>query len=49
MAAIWSPLIKKAKRVSNQMMFMSDWLPTLLSAAGMLEGSKNVLILKKCL
>ncbi|CAD1476220.1 unnamed protein product, partial [Heterotrigona itama] len=33
-AAIWSPLIKKTKRVSNQMMFMSDWLPTLLSAAG---------------
>ncbi|KAK9300129.1 hypothetical protein QLX08_007059 [Tetragonisca angustula] len=33
-AAIWSPLIKKSKRVSNQMMFMSDWLPTLLSAAG---------------
>lgn len=33
-AAIWSPLIKKSKRVSNQMMFISDWLPTLLSAAG---------------
>ncbi|XP_076633117.1 arylsulfatase I [Colletes latitarsis] len=33
-AAIWSPLIKKTKRVSNQMMFVSDWLPTLLSAAG---------------
>ncbi|KAK1124469.1 hypothetical protein K0M31_006820 [Melipona bicolor] len=33
-AAIWSSLIKKSKRVSNQMMFMSDWLPTLLSAAG---------------
>ncbi|XP_050492008.1 arylsulfatase B-like isoform X2 [Bombus huntii] len=33
-AAIWSPLIRKSKRVSNQMMFMSDWLPTLLSAAG---------------
>lgn len=33
-AAIWSPLIEKSKRVSNQMMFVSDWLPTLLSAAG---------------
>ncbi|XP_017798532.1 PREDICTED: arylsulfatase B-like [Habropoda laboriosa] len=33
-ATIWSPLIKKSKRVSNQMMFVSDWLPTLLSAAG---------------
>ncbi|XP_076302382.1 arylsulfatase I isoform X2 [Lasioglossum baleicum] len=33
-AAIWSPLIKASKRVSNQMMFMSDWFPTLLSAAG---------------
>ncbi|XP_017760255.1 PREDICTED: arylsulfatase B-like [Eufriesea mexicana] len=33
-AAIWSPLIKKSKRVSNQMMFVSDWLPTLLSATG---------------
>ncbi|XP_076664644.1 arylsulfatase I isoform X2 [Andrena cerasifolii] len=33
-AAIWSPLIKKQRRVSNQMMFVSDWLPTLLSAAG---------------
>ncbi|XP_076646659.1 arylsulfatase B [Halictus rubicundus] len=33
-AAIWSPLIKASRRVSNQMMFMSDWLPTLLSAAG---------------
>ncbi|XP_053973145.1 arylsulfatase B-like [Hylaeus volcanicus] len=33
-AAIWSPLIKKSRRVSNQMMFVADWLPTLLSAAG---------------
>ncbi|XP_076376940.1 arylsulfatase I isoform X2 [Megalopta genalis] len=33
-AAVWSPLIKAPRRVSNQMMFMSDWLPTLLSAAG---------------
>ncbi|XP_034183230.2 arylsulfatase B isoform X1 [Osmia lignaria lignaria] len=33
-AAIWSPLIKEPRRVSNQMMFMADWFPTLLSAAG---------------
>ncbi|XP_003705279.3 arylsulfatase B isoform X1 [Megachile rotundata] len=33
-AAIWSPLIKESQRVSNQMMFIADWLPTLLSAAG---------------
>ncbi|KAK2581658.1 hypothetical protein KPH14_002156 [Odynerus spinipes] len=34
-ATIWSPLIKKPKRVSNQMMYVADWLPTLLSAAGL--------------
>lgn len=33
-AAIWSPFIKKSKRVSNQLMSIADWLPTLLSAAG---------------
>ncbi|XP_078052451.1 arylsulfatase I isoform X2 [Augochlora pura] len=37
-AAIWSPLIKTPRRVSNQMMFMSDWFPTLLSAAGVNLG-----------
>ncbi|XP_018576345.1 arylsulfatase B [Anoplophora glabripennis] len=31
---IWSPLIKKPFRVSNQTMHVSDWLPTLLEAAG---------------
>ncbi|KAF7418651.1 hypothetical protein HZH68_001304 [Vespula germanica] len=34
-AAIWSPFIKKSKRVSNQLMSIADWLPTLLSAAGL--------------
>ncbi|KAL6264453.1 hypothetical protein P5V15_004562 [Pogonomyrmex californicus] len=34
MAAIWSPLIKKRARVSNQLISIADWLPTLLSAAG---------------
>ncbi|XP_032687353.1 arylsulfatase B-like [Odontomachus brunneus] len=33
-AAIWSPLIKKRERVSNQLMYMADWLPTLLSVVG---------------
>ncbi|XP_066154452.1 arylsulfatase B-like [Euwallacea fornicatus] len=33
-AAVWSPLIKYPRRVSNNLMHISDWLPTLLSAAG---------------
>ncbi|XP_043483338.1 arylsulfatase B-like [Leptopilina heterotoma] len=33
-AAIWSPLIKNPKRVANHLMHISDWLPTLYSAAG---------------
>lgn len=31
---LWSPLIKQPQRVSQQFMHISDWLPTLLSAAG---------------
>ncbi|KAJ3658164.1 hypothetical protein Zmor_009922 [Zophobas morio] len=31
---LWSPLIKKPQRVAKQMMHVSDWLPTLLGAAG---------------
>lgn len=34
-AVIWSPLIQKPHRVSNGFMHITDWLPTLLSAAGM--------------
>ncbi|XP_048519875.1 arylsulfatase B isoform X1 [Dendroctonus ponderosae] len=34
-AAVWSPLIKKPKRVSNNLMHISDWLPTLFTAAGL--------------
>ncbi|XP_012265045.2 arylsulfatase B-like [Athalia rosae] len=34
-AAIWSPLIEKSNRVSNQLMYMTDWLPTLYAAAGL--------------
>ncbi|XP_069677746.1 arylsulfatase B-like [Periplaneta americana] len=30
----WSPLFKSSPRVSNQLMHVSDWLPTLYSAAG---------------
>ncbi|XP_076379038.1 arylsulfatase B [Megalopta genalis] len=33
-AAIWSPKIQKAARVSNQLVHITDWLPTLYSAAG---------------
>lgn len=31
---IWSPLLRSQQRVSNQMIQISDWLPTLLDAAG---------------
>lgn len=31
---IWSPLLKKESRVSEQMMHVSDWFPTLIEAAG---------------
>ncbi|XP_077555992.1 arylsulfatase I-like [Haemaphysalis longicornis] len=33
-AFIWSPLLAKRRRVSPQMMHISDWLPTLYHAAG---------------
>jgi len=33
-AFVWSPLLKSVGRVSNQMMNVQDWLPTLYSAAG---------------
>ncbi|CAG9762955.1 unnamed protein product [Ceutorhynchus assimilis] len=34
-AVMWSPLIKNLKRVSNNLMHITDWLPTLISAAGL--------------
>ncbi|EEC19162.1 arylsulfatase B precursor, putative [Ixodes scapularis] len=33
-AFVWSPLLFKSGRLSNQMMHITDWLPTLYSAAG---------------
>ncbi|KAJ8946276.1 hypothetical protein NQ318_023127 [Aromia moschata] len=33
-ALVWSPLIEKSYRVANQTMHISDWLPTLVEAAG---------------
>nr|CAD7423308.1 unnamed protein product [Timema monikensis] len=32
---IWSPLLQQTPRVSNQMMHITDWLPTLYTAAGL--------------
>lgn len=31
---IWSPLLKKESKVSDQMMHISDWMPTIIEAAG---------------
>jgi hypothetical protein len=31
---IWSPLLQQTPRVSNQLMHVTDWLPTLYTAAG---------------
>ncbi|XP_071453514.1 arylsulfatase B-like [Hetaerina americana] len=39
-ALIWSPLLKRMRRVSEQMMHISDWVPTLLSA---IDGSSKLL------
>ncbi|KAH9370083.1 hypothetical protein HPB48_001960 [Haemaphysalis longicornis] len=33
-AFLWSPLAARGRRVSQQLMHVSDWLPTLYSAAG---------------
>ncbi|EEB20452.1 arylsulfatase B precursor, putative [Pediculus humanus corporis] len=42
-AAIWSPFLNKTKRVSKQLMHMSDWLPTLLTAAGLNYSSTQLI------
>ncbi|CAN8030229.1 unnamed protein product, partial [Ixodes persulcatus] len=33
-AFVWSPLLNKTRRTSTQLMHVTDWLPTLFSAAG---------------
>lgn len=33
-AALWSSRLQKAARVSNELVHITDWLPTLYSAAG---------------
>jgi arylsulfatase A-like enzyme len=33
-ALMWSPLLQQTPRVSNQLMHVTDWLPTLYTAAG---------------
>lgn len=33
-AALWSSRLQKAARVSNELIHITDWLPTLYSAAG---------------
>ncbi|XP_075213981.1 arylsulfatase B-like [Lycorma delicatula] len=33
-AVVWSPLIKDSSRVSEELIHVTDWLPTLYSAAG---------------
>ncbi|EZA54320.1 Arylsulfatase B [Ooceraea biroi] len=40
-AAIWSLLIEKRERVSNQLTYIIDWLFTLLSAAGYVNKTKS--------
>jgi len=34
-AAVWAPWMNSTRRVANQVMHMTDWLPTLFSAAGL--------------
>ncbi|XP_049292803.1 arylsulfatase B-like isoform X1 [Anopheles funestus] len=40
-ALIWSPLLQDTQRVSNQWFHISDWLPTLASAAGIPVGNSS--------
>lgn len=38
-AFVWSKLLPKRKKVQNQLMHISDWLPTLYQAAGKLNSN----------
>ncbi|XP_075213044.1 arylsulfatase B-like [Lycorma delicatula] len=40
-AVVWSTQIKKSSRVSKQLMHVTDWLPTLYTAAGGNESNLN--------
>nr|CAD7568897.1 unnamed protein product [Timema californicum] len=39
---IWSPLLQQTPRVSNQVMHITDWLPTLYTAAGGIPPLKGL-------
>lgn len=43
-AFVWSPLLNKTRRTSTQLMHVTDWLPTLFSAAG-----EDMIYFRKCL
>ncbi|GFR27245.1 arylsulfatase B [Trichonephila clavata] len=39
---VWSPFLRHRSRIFNELMHISDWLPTLLSAAGGTEIAKTL-------
>lgn len=43
-AFIWSPLLKSKARVSNQLMHITDWLPTLVSLSGRTDNITYLLV-----
>ncbi|XP_026287777.1 arylsulfatase B-like [Frankliniella occidentalis] len=42
-ACVWSPLLRRPRRTSQQLMHVTDWLPTLLAAAGAAPAPDRVL------